>query len=89
MTVAMTDDLAGAGWQTTEDGKAIDKVFRFANFRDAMAWMTRVAFEAEAADHHPEWRNVYNRVEVRLTTHDAGGLTQKDLDLATAIERLG
>ena len=85
---AITNDLSAAGWETREDGKAILKTFRFASFRDAMAWMTRVAFEAEAADHHPEWFNVYNRVEVTLTTHDTGGLSQKDLDLAAAMERI-
>ena len=85
----LTDDLAAAGWTLAEDGKAIDKTFRFADFRDALAWMVRAGFEAEALDHHPEWRNVYNRVEVRLTTHDAGGLTELDIDLATRMERLG
>ena len=82
----LTEGLLAAGWSLSEDGKAISKTFRFRNFRDAMAWMTRAAFEAEAADHHPEWRNVYNRVEVRLTTHDTGGLTAKDIALAEAME---
>lgn len=85
----LTDDLAAAGWTLAEDGKAIDKTFRFADFREALSWMVRAGFEAEALDHHPEWRNVYNRVEVRLTTHDAGGLTGLDIDLATRMERLG
>ena len=53
-----------------------------------MAWMTRIAFEAEAADHHPEWFNVYNRIEVRLTTHDTGGLSDKDTALATRMDAL-
>ncbi len=53
-----------------------------------MAWMMRAAFEAEHLNHHPEWSNVYNRVEVRLTTHDAGGLTEKDIDLAQRMERV-
>jgi 4a-hydroxytetrahydrobiopterin dehydratase len=81
-----TEALLAAGWSRSDDGKAISKTFRFRTFRDAMAWMTRVAFEAEAADHHPEWRNVYNRVEVRLTTHDTGGLTARDIALAEAME---
>ena len=78
--------LASAGWSLEAGGKAIVKTFRFADFPAAMAFMTRVAFAAEKADHHPEWRNVYNRVEVRLTTHDAGGLTPKDFTLAQAME---
>lgn len=84
----LTEALAGAGWQTAADGKAIAKTFRFAGFRDAMAWMARAGFEAEALDHHPEWRNVYNRVEVTLTTHDTGGLTAKDIALAERMERI-
>ena len=78
--------LLDAGWAVSQDGKAIEKTFKFKTFRDAMAWMTRIAFEAEAADHHPEWFNVYNRVEVRLTTHDAGGLSAKDLALAEKMD---
>ncbi|MEO1469857.1 MAG: 4a-hydroxytetrahydrobiopterin dehydratase [Pseudomonadota bacterium] len=85
----LTDALAAAGWTASEDGKAIDKTYRFADFRAAMAWMVRAAFEAEAMDHHPEWRNVYNRVEVRLTTHDTGGLSDRDIALATRLETLG
>ncbi len=56
-------------------------------FNEAFGFMTRAALAAEKADHHPEWRNVYNRVEIKLTTHDAGGLTAKDFDLAKAINR--
>ncbi len=81
-------DLAAAGWELSDDGKAITKTFRFRGFRDAMAWMMRAGFEAEQLNHHPEWSNVYNRVEVRLTTHDTGGLTEKDIDLARRIERV-
>ncbi|MEM9046275.1 MAG: 4a-hydroxytetrahydrobiopterin dehydratase [Pseudomonadota bacterium] len=84
----LTEDLAASGWKSAQDGKAINKTFRFRNFRDAMAWMTRVAFEAEAANHHPEWFNVYNRVEVTLTTHDTGGLSEKDIALATQMDRI-
>jgi 4a-hydroxytetrahydrobiopterin dehydratase len=82
----LPEALSDAGWSLSEDGKAIQKSFRFKDFRDAMAWMARAAFEAEARDHHPEWSNVYNRVEVRLTTHDAGALTDKDIALAEAME---
>ncbi len=72
------------GWN--RDGDAIVRKYRFADFTHAFAFMTRVALLAEKADHHPEWSNVYNRVEVRLTTHDAGGLTARDIDLARAID---
>lgn len=80
--------LADAGWVLSADAKAIDKTFRFASFCDAMAWMTRAAFEAEALDHHPEWQNVYNRVAVHLTTHDTGGLSDKDIALAERLEAI-
>lgn len=68
------------GWAAQAD--AITRTYRFRDFGSAFAFMTRVAIHAEAADHHPEWSNVWSRVEVRLTTHDAGGVTQKDIDLA-------
>ncbi|MBN9696637.1 MAG: 4a-hydroxytetrahydrobiopterin dehydratase [Zoogloea sp.] len=70
------------GWQETLGREAITKTFRFKDFNAAFAWMTRVALMAERCDHHPEWFNVYNRVEVTLSTHDAGGVTALDLDLA-------
>ena len=85
---ALTPELSTAGWELPDDAKAITKTFRFRGFRDAMAWMMRAAFEAEHLNHHPEWSNVYNRVEVRLTTHDTGGLTEKDIDLAQRMERV-
>jgi len=85
---ALTAELIDAGWDISTDGKAISKAFRFRGFRDAIAWMTRAAFEAEHLNHHPEWSNVYNRVEVRLTTHDTGGLTAKDIDLAQRMEKI-
>ena len=75
--------LAGlAGWNKVDGRDAIAKTFKFKDFNAAFAWMTRVALAAEKADHHPEWSNVYNRVEVVLTTHDAGGVTEKDVALA-------
>jgi 4a-hydroxytetrahydrobiopterin dehydratase len=83
----MPADLGLAGWTLSGEGKAISKQFRFAGFADAMAFMLRISYVAEAMDHHPEWSNVYNRVDVRLTTHDSGGLTQKDIDLAFAMEK--
>lgn len=82
------DRIAGSGgWTLSADRLAIVKSFRFVDFNAAFGFMTRVALAAEKADHHPEWSNVYNRVEIRLTTHDAGGLTEKDFDLAAEIEK--
>jgi 4a-hydroxytetrahydrobiopterin dehydratase len=74
------------GWALSRGGAAIAKSFNFADFNEAFGFMTRVALAAEKADHHPEWSNVYNRVEITLTTHDAGGLTRRDIDLAAAID---
>jgi 4a-hydroxytetrahydrobiopterin dehydratase len=74
------------GWTLTDDGLAITRRFKFADFREAFAFMTRVALAAERADHHPEWSNVYNRVDIRLTTHDAGGLTERDFALAAVAD---
>jgi 4a-hydroxytetrahydrobiopterin dehydratase len=70
------------GWTWEEERGAILRSFRFADFGAAFAFMTRVALAAEHADHHPEWSNVWNRVDILLTTHDAGGLTAKDVALA-------
>lgn len=70
------------GWREVVERDAICKEFRFKDFNTAFGFMSRVALHAEKADHHPEWSNVYNRVEVTLTTHDAGGVTQKDVALA-------
>ncbi|MGF1502135.1 MAG: 4a-hydroxytetrahydrobiopterin dehydratase [Paracoccaceae bacterium] len=84
----LTDDLQEAGWAASVNGRAIVKTFKFRTFRDAIGWMVRAAFEADALDHHPEWANVYNRVEVTLTTHDAGGLTEKDIALAERLEAI-
>lgn len=77
-----------ANWALREDGLAIARDFKFADFSEAFAFMTRVALYAEKADHHPEWSNVYNRVHITLTTHDAGGLSQRDVKMAKAIEAL-
>jgi 4a-hydroxytetrahydrobiopterin dehydratase len=76
------------GWK--REGDVLMKTYRFTSFREAMSFMVRVAFEAEELDHHPDWTNVYSRVEVRLSTHDAGGkVTAKDLELAKRMERVG
>ena len=74
------------GWART--GGHISKTFMFADFNQAWGFMTRVALLAEKRDHHPEWRNVWNKVEISLTTHDAGGLSIRDLELAKAIEEV-
>ena len=73
-------------WTLEPEGLAISRKLRFADFNAAFGFMTRVALAAEKADHHPEWSNVWNRVDIRLTTHDAGGLTQRDFDLAASID---
>jgi 4a-hydroxytetrahydrobiopterin dehydratase len=69
-------------WQATQGRDAIAKSFKFEDFKTAFAFMTRVAMKAEQMDHHPEWSNVYNKVEITLTTHDADGVTALDLELA-------
>ena len=85
---ARTQALADLdGWAEAEGRDAIAKTFKFKDFNAAFGWMTRVAMAAEIADHHPEWFNVYNRVEVTLSTHDAGGLTEKDISLARRMDR--
>lgn len=75
-------------WTPAEGRDAIRRGFRFRDFSEAWGFMARVALLAEAQDHHPEWSNVYNRVEILLTTHDAGGLSERDLRLARAIDGL-
>lgn len=82
------DALIAKGWSLEEGGKAITKRFTFANFIEAFGWMTRAAIHAEKLGHHPEWSNVYKHVDVRLTTHDTGGLTDKDIFLAQKMESL-
>ena len=73
-------------WALRDDGKAITRTFKFADFNAAFGFMTRVALFADKHDHHPEWFNVYNRVEMTLTTHDADGLSARDAAMARAIE---
>ena len=75
------------GWTLSDDGIAIEKRYTFKSFREAFGFMTEAALAAEKFNHHPEWFNVYNRVDVRLTNHDAGGLTELDFKLATAMEK--
>ena len=73
-------------WTLRDDASAIYRSFKFADFSEAFAFMTRVALLAEKDNHHPEWSNVYNRVEIVLSTHDAGGLSAKDVELAKFID---
>ena len=88
MVTKLTDEqrMAALGeirdWKVADGRDAIQKTFEFKNFNEAFGWMCRVAMEAEKMDHHPEWFNVYNRVEVTLTTHDVGGLSALDVKLA-------
>jgi 4a-hydroxytetrahydrobiopterin dehydratase len=77
------------GWNRIEGRSAIAKKFQFADFNQAWGFMARVALLAESQNHHPEWFNVWNRVEITLSTHDAGGLSARDVKLAEAIEKLG
>jgi 4a-hydroxytetrahydrobiopterin dehydratase len=93
----MADKLSGAersaalsdlsGWREAEDRDALVKDFTFKSFVEAFGFMTRVALHAEKLNHHPEWSNVYNKVSILLTTHDADGLTELDVKLAKKIER--
>jgi 4a-hydroxytetrahydrobiopterin dehydratase len=81
--------LAGlAGWSELDGRDAITRTFVFRNFNEAFGFMTRAALVAEKADHHPEWTNVYKTVEVVLTTHDAGGVTGRDIALAQAMNKI-
>ena len=95
MTIAeLTEDerdallVAHPQWSLTREGKAVERSFKFGNFSEAWGFMNRVALLAEQHDHHPEWFNVYNRVEITLTTHDAGGLSLRDVKMVEAIEAL-
>jgi 4a-hydroxytetrahydrobiopterin dehydratase len=92
MTAKLTGKARGdalatlKGWTEVTGRDAIHKKFQFADFNQAWGFMTRVALAADKADHHPEWSNVYNRVEIVLSTHDAGGLSGKDIELAKFID---
>ena len=76
-----------AEWHVIDDGTKIKKTFKFKSFIEAFSFMSKIAIYSEKKDHHPEWCNVYNKVEITLTTHDAGGITDKDVDLITFIEK--
>lgn len=86
---ARAEALSGLkDWQDVDGRDAITKTYIFLDFNEAFGWMVRVALMAEKVDHHPEWSNVWNRVEVTLTTHDAGGVTEKDIKLAGFMDDL-
>jgi 4a-hydroxytetrahydrobiopterin dehydratase len=86
---AINEALAGLeGWSLAADGGSINRVFNLRNFSEAFAFMTRVALVAEKMDHHPDWSNVYKTVDITLNTHDAGGLTALDIELARKINRI-
>ena len=76
------------GWMLEDGGKALLRTFKFKDFSEAFGFLARVALKAEKADHHPEFTSVWNRVDFRLTSHDAGGVTERDVKLAKAISRL-
>ena len=79
-------ELINCGWLVSSSGKEIKKEFKFDNFVEAFGFMTKIALMAEKINHHPEWKNTYNRVEIVLTTHDKGGLTKFDIKLGEMIE---
>lgn len=83
---ALLAPLLGNGWTHDETRDAIAKTFKFKNFVDAFGFMTKIAIHAEKLNHHPEWFNVYNKVDVVLTTHDANGLTQLDMKMAALMD---
>ncbi len=92
MTKLNSDEITSAlndleGWKRSDDKIAIEKQFKFANFIEAFGFMTRMAIVAEKMNHHPEWFNVYNRVDVKLTSHDSDGVTQRDIKLAAAMNK--
>ena len=76
------------GWTASDGGKALTRSIKFTDFSEAFAFQTRVAMHAEKVDHHPEFTSVWNRVDFRLTSHDSGGVTERDVKLAQAINRL-
>ncbi len=76
------------GWQPVKDRDAIQRKLQFADFNEAFGFMTRVAIKAQEMDHHPEWFNVYNKVEITLSTHEASGLTERDIKLASFIDSI-
>ena len=87
MALLTADELKTlpAKWKLAADGRSIHQSFKFKDFAEAWSFMTRVALVAEKMDHHPDWSNAYNKVEMTLSSHDAGGVTERDIKLAAAI----
>ncbi|CAG8469738.1 13006_t:CDS:2 [Ambispora leptoticha] len=83
---SLLDPLLQNSWALVENRDAIKKTFTFKNFNEAFGFMTRIALRADKVDHHPEWFNVYNRVEITLATHECQGLSKRDVDLANFID---
>lgn len=90
LTNTQRDEALAAlpGWSLRKDGRAIEKELKFADFNEAFGFMTRVAIHADKADHHPEWFNVYSTVRITLTTHDADGLSTRDVAMAKFIDSI-
>ena len=95
MSIAvLTDDAREAArkklsdWELSDDSKSISRDFEFEDFNEAFGFMTRIALHADKEEHHPDWSNVYNEVSITLSTHDAGGLTARDLEMASFIDKL-
>lgn len=94
MTGKLTDDERDAAlaelteWIEVEGRDAITRTYKFRNFSEAFGFMARVAMKAEQMDHHPEWFNVYNKVEITLSSHDVGGLSSRDIDMARFMDRI-
>lgn len=86
--VELLQPLLSSGWSMVTDRDAIYKEFMFKNFNEAFGFMTRVALLADKMDHHPEWFNVYNKVQVTMSTHDCGGLSQRDVKMATFMNEI-
>jgi 4a-hydroxytetrahydrobiopterin dehydratase len=85
MAGAMNDDIPN-GWRRSDDGKAIERTLKFADFKTAFAFLTDLAEHAESVDHHPEFTSVWNRLDIRLTSHDSGGVTDRDVEMAQWID---
>ncbi|MDA8746593.1 4a-hydroxytetrahydrobiopterin dehydratase [Litoreibacter sp.] len=88
MTEINTAALEATGWNKSGDGKALEKTFKFGNFTQAFGFMAQAAIQSEKLNHHPEWFNVYSRVDVRLTTHSTGGLSPLDIKLAEIMDKI-
>ena len=87
MNIKLLSYFSANSWEVKSDNKLAIKVFKFKDFKSAFSWMTFLAFVSESQDHHPEWKNVYNKIEVTLTTHDLGRLSERDINLAKEMDK--